>query len=111
MAKQQKSEKLERGGMNGVERIRLRVSTMINSPRAQTVRQVTIWRLDNDSDAAWDQVMGELAETDGLEMSKNEDETVTLRWETMAEEGPVVQMEEWAPIEDMVVQNLVEAPF
>lgn len=111
MAKQQKSEKLERGGMNGVERIRLRVSTMINSPRAQAIRQVTIWRLDNDSDADWNQVMGELAETDGLEMSKNEDGTVTLRWETMAEEGPEVQMEDWAPIEDMQVQNLAEAPF
>ncbi len=111
MAKQQKSVDKKDGGMSDVDRVRLRVSAMINSPRAQSLRQAELWRLDNDSEAAWNQVMGELAETDGLEMSENEDGTVTLRWEAMAEEGPAVQMEEWVPTEDMVVQNLVEAPF
>lgn len=111
MAQEKKAVKQERGGMSEVDRVRLRVAAMINSPRAQSLRQVTLWRLDSDSYSAWSQVMGELAETDGLEISENEDGTMLLRWETMAEEGPEVQIEEWAPVEDMAVQNLAEAPL
>ncbi|MFG5862752.1 DUF1654 domain-containing protein [Metapseudomonas sp. CR1201] len=111
MAQQKKVAKQDRGGMTEVDRVRLRVSAMINSPKAQSLRQVTLWRLDSDSESAWRQVMEELAETDGLSMTENEDGTMLLQWEAMAEEGPEVQMEDWAPIEDMQVQNLVEAPF
>ncbi|EPJ5560220.1 DUF1654 domain-containing protein [Pseudomonas aeruginosa] len=59
---------------------------MINSPKAQDLRMVTIHRLDTDSDEAWEGVMGVLAETDGLELIFNDDGTVTLKWEKQERE-------------------------
>jgi len=111
MAKQQKrTADQDRSGMNGVDRLRLRVSAMINNPKAQLERRATIWRLDSDTELAWAQVMGELAETDGLTMTSNEDGTIILEWEAMAEEGPEMAFEEMEPAPDLIVQRLHEEP-
>ncbi|MNP82053.1 hypothetical protein D3C76_1805710 [compost metagenome] len=45
---------------------------------------MAIHRLDTDDDEAWDGVMGLLSEEDALDMTFNDDSTVTLRWEAMA---------------------------
>ena len=55
---------------------------MIDHPIAQLQRWVTIHPLDIDGDAQWEQVMGLLSETSGLELTFNDDSGVTLRWET-----------------------------
>lgn len=110
MAKQKKPAEQKSSGMNGLERLRLRlrVSAMIQSPKAQAEQQVNIWRLETDSDQAWAQVLEDLAETDGLEMEVNEDGTMTLRWESMAEDDD--SQKDSAP--DMVIEHLhEEAPF
>ncbi|MFC0708328.1 DUF1654 domain-containing protein [Azorhizophilus paspali] len=79
-----------------LERLGLRVSSMINAPKAQLERRVTIHRLDTDSDEAWEGVMELLAETDGLGMVVNEDGSVTLRWERAADdESPEGDKEEF----------------
>lgn len=87
--------------MTGLERLGLRVSNMINHPVAQIQRWVTIHRLDSDGDREWEEVMGLLSETDGIEMTFNDDESVTLRWEACAEEDRPVEViervEESAP--------------
>ncbi|WP_236234671.1 DUF1654 domain-containing protein [Pseudomonas tohonis] len=80
MAKQKTQKQPERRVMSSSERLGLRVSEMINSPSAQLNRRVTIHRLDTDEDQAWEEVMELLAETDGLEMTFNDDGTVTLGW-------------------------------
>ncbi|SFY30472.1 DUF1654 domain-containing protein [Azotobacter vinelandii] len=85
MAKQ-KTKKQQPQELTPLERLGLRVSAMINAPRAQSERQVTIHRLDTDPDEAWDGVMDLLAETDGLEMTANEDGSVTLRWERQTDD-------------------------
>ena len=103
MAKAKKQEKpVERLEISGIERLGLRVSSMINHPVAQVQRWVTIHRLDTDGDREWEEVMGLLSETDGIDMTFNDDESVTLRWETSAEED-----------RPMEVMELVEesAPF
>ncbi len=87
------------------ERLGLRVSAMINSPIAQLGRRVTIHRLDDDPQEAWDSVMEMLAETDGLNMVFNDDGTVTLEWERRVEEDVVVDDREVEPLEE------VAAPF
>ncbi|MFC0666210.1 DUF1654 domain-containing protein [Azotobacter chroococcum] len=69
-----------------LERLGLRVSSMINAPKAQLERRVTIHRLDTDSDEAWEGVMELLAETDGLEIAANEDGSVTLKWERQTDD-------------------------
>lgn len=107
MSKQQKKQKpQESRGMSDVDRLRLRISAMINGPRAQSLCQATIWRLDSDSDQAWSQVMEELGEMDGLVMTENEDGTVTLQWEAAIEEDGAG---EERYVEEMVVQR-IEAP-
>jgi hypothetical protein len=84
--------------MSGIERLGLRVSSMINHPVAQIQRWVTIHRLDTDGDREWGEVMGLLSETVGIGMTFNDDESVTLRWEASAEEDRPVEVFE--PIEE-----------
>ena len=78
--------------MTGMERLGLRVSSMINHPVAQTQRWVTIHRLDTDGDREWEEVMGLLSETDGIDMTFNDDESVTLKWEAGADEDRPVEV-------------------
>jgi hypothetical protein len=84
--------------VTGMERLGLRVSEMINHPIAQLQRWVTIHRLDTDGDREWEEVMGLLSETDGIDMIFNDDESVTLRWEASAEEDRPVEVIE--PVEE-----------
>lgn len=78
--------------VSGVERLTLRVSSMINHPIAQDRKWATIHRLDSDGDREWEEVMGVLADVAGIEITFNdEDESVTLSWEAAAEEDPRVQ--------------------
>lgn len=107
MAKPQKQkQQQERVAMSGLERLGLRVSSMINHPTAQDQRWVTIHRLDTDGDREWEEVMRLLSDTDGIEMTFNdEDESVTLRWEASSENDPQVEVHD----EFMSVEEL--APF
>ncbi|MED5607820.1 DUF1654 domain-containing protein [Pseudomonas sp. JH-2] len=110
MVKQQKrTADQDRSGMNGVDRLRLRVSAMINNPKAQADRRTTIWRLDSDTELTWRQVLEDLAETEGLEMTRNEDGTVLLTWQPSEEEGADAGGEE-VYSEEMVVEHLHEEP-
>jgi len=102
MARPQK-QKQERTPMSGVERLSLRVSSMINHPIAQLNRTVTIHRLDTDGDREWDEVMNVLAELDGIDIVFNDDpESVTLRWEAASDNDAQVEMnDELEPLEEV----------
>ncbi|WP_285435605.1 DUF1654 domain-containing protein [Pseudomonas sp. fls2-241-R2A-110] len=92
------SKPAQRQEMSGIERLGLRVSSMINHPVAQIQRWVTIHRLDTDGDREWEEVMGLLNETDGIDMTFNDDESVTLKWEASPDQvGAAVVME---PVEE-----------
>ncbi|MHC5127098.1 DUF1654 domain-containing protein [Pseudomonas inefficax] len=108
MAKQKKSVQQARQEMTGLERLGLRVSSMINHPIAQTQRWVTIHRLDTDGDMEWEEVMGLLAETPELELTFNDDESVTVRWEPQSADDreDLVAEREW---EEEALEE--EAPF
>jgi hypothetical protein len=73
---------------------------MINHPVAQVQRWVTIHRLDTDGEREWEEVMGLLSETDGIDMTFNDDESVTLRWEASAEEDRVMAVDELDAVEE-----------
>jgi len=83
-----------------LERLGLRVSSMINAPKAQLEHQVTIHRLDTDPDEAWEGVMELLAETDGLEMAANNDGSVTLKWDGSADDDVLVDDKEEVGVVD-----------
>lgn len=106
MAKQTKKVEQKSKGVSDVERLRLRVSAMIQSPKAQAAHQASIWRLESDTDQAWTQVMEELRETDGLEMTENEDGTITLQWDAPTEDEMAGGEMETPP--EMIVQQLHE---
>jgi hypothetical protein len=94
MSKPNKNNQDKKVVVSGMERLGLRVSEMINHPVAQIQRWVTIHRLDTDGDKEWAEVMGLLSETDGIDMTFNDDESVTLKWEACADEDrPVDVME------------------
>ncbi|UJW20545.1 MULTISPECIES: DUF1654 domain-containing protein [Pseudomonas] len=108
MAKQTKSNPKPRQEMTAVERLGLRVSSMINHPIAQSQRWVTIHRLDTDGDMEWEEVMGLLAETPELDLTFNDDESVTVRWEEQSAEDrdDLVVEQDWEEEE-----RVEEAPF
>jgi len=102
MAKAQKQKKpVERREMTGIERLGLRVSSMINHPVAQAQRWVTIHRLDTDGDREWEEVMGLLSETDGIDMTFNDDESVTLKWEASTEEDRLIEVDSMEAVEEV----------
>jgi hypothetical protein len=84
----------KKGRVSGLERLGLRVSSMINHPVAQIRRWVTIHRLDTDEDRDWEQVVNLLSETDGIDVTFNGDGSVTLRWEARSEEDRMIDMSE-----------------
>ncbi|WP_223515744.1 DUF1654 domain-containing protein [Pseudomonas sp. GL-R-26] len=101
MGKPQKKIQQSKEELTGLERLGLRVSSMINHPVAQIQRWVTIHRLDTDGEREWEEVMGLLSETDGIDMTFNDDESVTLRWEAQAEEDRMVEVEGALEVEEV----------
>ena len=108
MAKQKKAAPQARQEMTGVERLGLRVSSMINHPIAQSQRWVTIHRLDTDGDMEWEEVMGLLAETPELDLTFNDDESITVRWEPQSpdDRADLIVEKDW---EEEKLEE--EAPF
>ncbi|WP_454864551.1 DUF1654 domain-containing protein [Pseudomonas rhizophila] len=92
MAKQDKKKEVGPRSMTGMERLSLRVSSMINHPKAQLDREVTIHRLDTDGQREWDELLTILSDTDGIDMTINdEDESITLEWEAASDEDRAVE--------------------
>lgn len=106
MAVAKKQNQPERDAMSGLERLALRVSSMINHPIAQIQRWVTIHRLDTDGEREWEEVMDLLSETECIDMTFNDDESVTLRWDPQTEEEQTVEMDD---IFEMAMEQV--APF
>ena len=102
MAKRKTSEAKERQVIPAVERLSLRVASMINSPRAQERCSALIHRLDSDQDAEWDEVMSQIAETDGVAMIFQDDGGVLIEWDAPSDDDLVLDVGEVAPVEDDV---------
>ena len=107
MSKQSKAAPKQRQEMTGLERLSLRVSSMINHPLAQTQRWVTIHRLDTDGEAEWEEVMGFLVETPELDLTFNDDGSVTVRWE----QSEAQDCDDFIIEADSEVEVEEEAPF
>jgi len=105
MSKAQKVKPAVRVEMSAVQRLGLRVSSMINSPRAQERCSALIHRMDADQDADWEEVMSQISETDGVSMVFQDDGGVLLEWEAPSEEDRILEKREV----DLVEEEL--APF
>lgn len=91
MAKQDKKKEAGPRPMAGMERLSLRVSSMINHPIAQLDRSVTIHRIDTDGQREWDELLAILSDTDGIDMTINDDESITLEWDVASDEDRPVE--------------------
>ncbi|MGE1071180.1 DUF1654 domain-containing protein [Pseudomonas fragariae (ex Marin et al. 2024)] len=89
--------------MSGVERLGLRVSEMINHPVAQAQRWVRIHRLDTDGDQEWEEVLGVIADTNELELTFNDDGSVTVRWDQKDTERSVERVPNAGPAKEMAL--------
>lgn len=96
MAKQSSKKDAGPRPISSMERLTMRVSSMINHPIAQERREVRIHRLDTDGEREWSEVLSAISETDGIDMTfHDEDESVTLRWEpSQDDERPTIVEEE-----------------
>jgi hypothetical protein len=103
MAKQDKKKGAGPEPMTGMERLSLRVSSMINYPTSQLNRTVTIHRLDTDGQKEWDELLTVLLDADGIDMTINdEEESITLEWEAASDDDRPVEVDD---------VELAEAPF
>lgn len=93
------------GKLSAQERLAIRISSMVGAPRAQLERRVTIHRLDSEPDQVWDEVLEILAETEGLEMTLEDDGSLTLMWE------PGTDSECDAEESEPQIQTIEAAPF
>lgn len=108
MGMQQKAQKAaETAPITAIERLGLRVSAMIGSPKAQLERRAVIHRLDTDTDEAWDGIMMLLADTYGLALAFDEAGYVTVSWEAVETE----EAQEVAEAREGRTQVEEEAPF
>jgi hypothetical protein len=69
------------GALSAQERLAIRISNIVDSPRAQLERRATIHRLDTEPPEVWDQVLEVLTETEGLDMTFSDDGSLVLAWE------------------------------
>lgn len=82
MAVQGKVKPPQRSAVTAMERLSMRVSSMINHPIAQERREVRIHRLDTDGEREWNEIVNAISEADGIDLTLNhEDSSITLKWE------------------------------
>lgn len=99
MAKQKAGKEQGRQQMTGLERLGLRVSSMINSPKAQLERTAHIHQLDTDSAEDWKAVMELLHETDGLGLAYTDD-GVIVSWDAPTDDDRPATADELEAIEE-----------
>lgn len=93
MAQQGKKKEAVPKPMSAMERLSLRVSSMINHPIAQERREVRIHRLDTDGEREWNEIVNAISEADGIDLTHNhEDASITLRWEPSEDDEQPAQV-------------------
>ena len=93
MSQQGKKKEVVPKPMSGMERLALRVSSMINHPIAQERREVRIHRLDTDGEREWGEIVSALSEADGIDLAHNhEDGSITLKWEPSEDDEKSAQV-------------------
>ena len=101
MAKQnKKAPTQQRQGITALERLGLRMSNMINHPKAQEQRWVAIHRLDTDGDAEWGEMLRILGETDGLDITQLDEGGIKIEWEMQSDEDREAPVEELEALEE-----------
>ena len=67
--------------LNNYEQVGRRIQRMASDPHAQKVRAIKIARRDDESPEAWERVIQEFEETDGITVERLEDDSVRIGWQ------------------------------
>jgi hypothetical protein len=63
------------------EQVGRRIQRLVSDPNAQKVQTIKITRRNDESPTAWERVIQELDETDGITVERLEDESVRIGWQ------------------------------
>jgi len=70
---------------NTYEHVGRRIQRLVSDPNVQKVRTIKIARRDDESPAAWERVIQELEETDGVTIERLEEDSVRIGWQKYAD--------------------------
>jgi hypothetical protein len=62
------------------EKLGTRIQKIINSPTAQKARAALIYRLADETEQDWDQLLGEIAENDNVTLAWRDDGGIQIFW-------------------------------
>jgi len=71
--------------LNNYEQVGRRIQRLVSDPNVQKVQTIKIARRDDESPAAWEQVIQELEETDGITVERLEEDSVRIGWQKYAD--------------------------
>ncbi|MFJ2288151.1 DUF1654 domain-containing protein [Pseudomonas iridis] len=67
---------------NSYEQVGRRIQRMVSDPNVQKVQAVTIVRREDESADAWQRVLEEFDETDGITVERLGDDSVRIGWKS-----------------------------
>lgn len=67
-------------GASDYELIGRRLQRLIAAPEVQKVQWVLVTRRDDEPVESWERVLGEIEETEGIQVERLEDATVRIGW-------------------------------
>lgn len=66
---------------NSYEQVGRRIQRMVSDPGVQKLQAVTVVRRDDESPEAWERVLLEFDETDGISVERLSSESVRIGWQ------------------------------
>ncbi|WP_460152798.1 DUF1654 domain-containing protein [Pseudomonas sp. S2_B07] len=66
--------------LNTYEQVGRRIQRLVSDPNVQKVQTIEIARRNDESPSAWERVIQELDETDGITVERLEDDSVRIGW-------------------------------
>lgn len=71
--------------LNNYEQVGRRIQRMVSNPHVQKVRAIQIARRDDELPEAWERVIQELEDTDGIAVERLEGDSVKIGWQKYVE--------------------------
>lgn len=66
---------------NSYEQVGIRIQRMVSDPGAQKVQAIKITRREDELPEAWERVLEELSETDGITVERLEGDSARIGWQ------------------------------
>ncbi|AYN94398.1 DUF1654 domain-containing protein [Pseudomonas sp. LTJR-52] len=66
--------------LSSYQAIANRIRFLLSSPAIQVSKRLTVARLDHECPREWDRLLDEIADTEGVELAKEDDGSATIRW-------------------------------